>query len=64
MDFGGLVLLLLRVEILIEGNLKIPELIPIRVFQFPQQQLRAIILPADPVPIVQPRPEPFQDDEA
>jgi hypothetical protein len=30
----------------------------------PQQQLRAIILPADPVPIVQPRPEPFRDDEA
>ena len=30
----------------------------------PQQQLRAIILPADPVPIRNPRPEPFEDDEA
>lgn len=25
----------------------------------PQEQLRAIVLPADPVPIVQPRPEPL-----
>jgi hypothetical protein len=30
----------------------------------PQQQLRAIVLPADPVPIRNPRPEPFEDDEA
>ncbi len=29
----------------------------------PQEQLRAIVLPADPVPIVQPRTEPFFDDE-
>ena len=30
----------------------------------PQQQLRAIIIPADPVPIQNPRTEPFVDDEA
>ncbi len=30
----------------------------------PQQQLRAIVLPADPVPIQNPRPEPFEIDEA
>lgn len=30
----------------------------------PQAQLRAIILPADPTPIQQPRPEPFENDEA
>lgn len=30
----------------------------------PQEQLRAIILPADPVPIVNPRTEPFTEDEA
>lgn len=30
----------------------------------PQQQLRAIVLPPDPVPIRQPRLEPFADDEA
>lgn len=29
----------------------------------PQPQLRAIVLPADPVPIYRPLPEPFQDDE-
>jgi len=29
----------------------------------PQQQLRAIVVPADPVPIVQPRTEPFVSDE-
>ncbi len=29
----------------------------------PQQQLRAIVLPADPLPIVQARVEPFQADE-
>ena len=30
----------------------------------PQQQLRAIILPADPVPINNPRIEPFAEDES
>ena len=30
----------------------------------PQQQLRAIVLPADPVPIQNPRTEPFESDEA
>ncbi len=30
----------------------------------PQQQLRAIVIPADPVPIQQPRTEPFESDEA
>lgn len=30
----------------------------------PQQQLRAIIIPADPVPIKNPRTEPFNEDEA
>ena len=30
----------------------------------PQQQLRAIIIPADPVPIRNPRTEPFEEDEA
>lgn len=30
----------------------------------PQQQLRAIIIPADPVPINNPRTEPFAEDEA
>ena len=30
----------------------------------PQQQLRAIIIPADPVPVRNPRTEPFEDDEA
>lgn len=29
----------------------------------PQEQLRAVIIPADPVPIQNPRPEPFVDDE-
>ena len=29
----------------------------------PQQQLRAIILPADPVPIRNPRPEYFTEEE-
>ena len=30
----------------------------------PQQQLRAIVIPADPVPIVNPRTEPFAYDES
>ena len=30
----------------------------------PQQQLRAIVIPADPVPIKNPRPEPFTSDES
>lgn len=30
----------------------------------PQQQLRAIIIPADPVPIRNPRTEPFVEDES
>ena len=30
----------------------------------PQQQLRAIVLPADPVPIINPRVEPFALDES
>lgn len=29
----------------------------------PQEQLRSIAIPADPVPISQPRVEPFVDDE-
>jgi len=29
----------------------------------PQEQLRAIVLPADPVPVTQPRTEPFLNDE-
>lgn len=29
----------------------------------PQQQLRAIVIPADPVPIRNPRIEPFVSDE-
>lgn len=29
----------------------------------PQQQLRAIIIPADPLPIQNPRPESFEEDE-
>ena len=29
----------------------------------PQEQLRAIVVPADPVPIKNPRTEPFVDDE-
>jgi hypothetical protein len=29
----------------------------------PQEQLRAIVIPADPVPIQNPRTEPFVDDE-
>lgn len=33
-------------------------------YDIPQQQLRAIILPADPVPIRNPRPEFFDEDEA
>lgn len=32
-------------------------------YDTPQQQLRAIVVPADPVPIVQPRVEPFLYDE-
>jgi len=35
-----------------------------RCYDKPQQQLRAIILPADPVPIRNPRPEFFDEDEA
>ena len=30
----------------------------------PQQQLRAIVIPADPVPIKNPRTEPFLADES
>jgi len=30
----------------------------------PQAQLRAIILPADPVPVRNPRTEPFTEDES
>lgn len=30
----------------------------------PQNQLRAIVLPADPVPIINPRTEPFALDES
>ena len=30
----------------------------------PQQQLRAIIIPADPIPVRNPRTEPFEEDEA
>jgi hypothetical protein len=30
----------------------------------PQQQLRAIVIPADPLPIRNPRPEPFEEEEA
>ncbi len=33
-------------------------------YDTPQQQLRAIVIPADPVPIQQPRTEPFESDEA
>jgi hypothetical protein len=29
----------------------------------PQQQLRSIVVPADPMPIINARPEPFVDDE-
>ena len=32
-------------------------------YDTPQNQLRAIILPADPVPVVNPRTEPFEYDE-
>jgi hypothetical protein len=32
-------------------------------YDIPQEQLRAIVIPADPVPIVQPRTEPFLADE-
>lgn len=35
-----------------------------RCFDRPQQQLRAIVIPADPVPIRNPRTEPFPEDEA
>jgi hypothetical protein len=34
-----------------------------RCFDKPQQQLRAIIIPADPLPIRNPRVEPFAEDE-
>lgn len=30
----------------------------------PQEQLRAIVLPADPVPIRNPRPQNFDESEA
>lgn len=32
-------------------------------YDTPQQQLRAIVLPADPVPVWQPRPESFDEEE-
>lgn len=35
-----------------------------RCLDVPNQQLRAIILPADPVPINNPRIEPFAEDES
>jgi hypothetical protein len=38
-------------------------LVCLRCYDKPQQQLRAIILPADPVPIRNPRIEPFIKDE-
>lgn len=31
-------------------------------YDVPQQQLRAIILPPDPIPIDDPRPEPYQQE--
>ena len=34
-----------------------------RCYDRPNPQLRAIVLPADPVPVYRPLPEPFQDDE-
>lgn len=37
---------------------------PNRCYDKPQQQLRAIIIPADPLPIRNPRVEPFAEDEA
>lgn len=36
---------------------------PNRCLDKPQEQLRAIVLPADPVPIINPRVEPFSNDE-
>lgn len=35
-----------------------------RCYDRPQPQLRAIVLPADPVPVYRPLVEPFQDDES
>lgn len=35
-----------------------------RCLDIPQEQLRAIIVPADPLPVNQPRIEPFAEDEA
>ncbi len=35
-----------------------------RCYDRPNQQLRAIVLPADPVPIINPRVEPFALDES
>lgn len=32
-------------------------------YDTPQSQLRAIVIPADPVPVINPRPEPFMWDE-
>lgn len=32
-------------------------------YDVPQEQLRAIVVPADPIPIIQPRVEPFDADE-
>lgn len=35
-----------------------------RCLDIPQENIRAIVIPADPLPIVQPRTEPFAEDEA
>lgn len=35
-----------------------------RCLDVPNEQLRAIVVPPDPLPIVQPRIEPFAEDEA
>jgi len=35
-----------------------------RCLDIPQENLRAIVVPPDPLPVVQPRTEPFEEDEA
>jgi hypothetical protein len=35
-----------------------------RCYDQPQAQLRAIVLPADPIPVQNPRIEAFEEDEA
>lgn len=59
-----------RVDMINQPEWRGAALLPINIYvcgrclDVPQEQLRAIVLPADPVPVLLPFPEPFLADEA